>query len=546
MTATFMLDERTSSTLEERRVVLNAIRKHANPDGTVPNSLVRPAADRLKVSTRQVRRWLKANELTVRAHFVPSEKHIDVLYACHGNAAKAWRDCIIAGLIIDPKDDPKKGLGERQFRRGFDLYVDQAIVQGARKGWSGFVVRRGYGTKYAPYKGHTYATDSTPMNVWVSDDRKTAYQPWETNLIDEASRLALVVATSDSQPNTETVIAVLAAGIGGTTAPDGTPLGGMPEHVLSDNGGEYKNLAVTAGLVRVGFKMTVDGTELEGEGHTIKRKFTHRASGFQNGRDERFHQTMHVEFCSSLPGYVDPKLSTFERLNRIQYWKDHPELLLTKDQLDVLLIPWVNKYNFERVHTGLTGEFKGMTPFEAWKADDRELPLPDAETMRLSMLAGKTRIVDKGRVHIFSKWYHAVDLGEHDGHTVEVRYLPGRTETVEIFYLGQYIGTATREDLLGDNYHSQVVSKRDKQTTVHLAHALGGEKFKTERARKELLAAGFTETDLPAVPESTWADTQVPKRREDTHKPAATEAERQYFASIVDKETPTYDEEEIA
>ena len=36
-----------TSTLEERIAVIEAIKRHCNPDGTIPNRLVRPAADRL-------------------------------------------------------------------------------------------------------------------------------------------------------------------------------------------------------------------------------------------------------------------------------------------------------------------------------------------------------------------------------------------------------------------------------------------------------------------------------------------------------------------
>lgn len=517
-----------STSHEERVVVIGALQRVKRERDTVPNSLVRAAADRLHLTPEQIRRLIKNGPGTPRGSFVPTEKHIDALYAAHGVITKAYQICLEEGIEV--------GVGERQFRRGFKERVDQAIVAGAKLGWSGVVSRRAFGPKYVPHKGHTYAIDSSPTCVLVlHKPGGKVIDLYETSVIDEATRFALVVATTDGAPDTVVTIAALAAAVGGYDADDGTPLGGIPEHVLSDNGSELKGHAVTSGLIRYGLRMPLNDDEVDGG--LTKRQFTNPDSPWENGRAERFHKTFQRGFCLDLPGYVDPELPEFQRLERRDYWKANPHLLLTRDQFDALLARWVIKYNFEKPHASLNNK----TPFAAWVDDPRVLSKPDPEALRLAMLNDGTRVVDKGSIKAFSHIYYGADLGGHDGRTVEIRYLPGRLEHIHVFYRGRFIGLATREDHITDKHRGQIKQHREKQTVAHLAHSANGERLKTERARKQLTELGFAEEELPGMPPPAPAEREAERKERPR---VATDAERAALAALVSSTTD--DEEFIA
>lgn len=516
------------ATREERRVIIGVLQKVKRDKDKVPNALVRAAADRLGLSTTHIRRLIKHGVGEGRSPFTPTKQHLDVLYAAHGNVTKAFRLCQELDIPV--------GVGERQFRRGFKDHADQALVEGSKFGWSGIVSTRCYMPKYVPHKGHTYAIDSSPINVLVLDKPNgKVIDLWETSVICEATRFALVVSTTNGAPDTEVTVANLAAAVTGYEADDGTPLGGIPDHVLSDNGSELKGYAVTAGLIRVGVKMALNGDD--STGNPIKRQFTNPESAWENGRVERFHQTLQRDFSADLPGYVDPDLSEFDRLARRDYWKANPALLLTRDQLDALLSRWVMKYNYEHKHRALDG----ATPFDAWKADDRVLDKPDPEVVRLAMLSEGDRVVDKGSIAAFSTTYYDDALGAYNGRSVQIRYLPSRLHELDVFYRGHHVCTATRKDHITDIHRGKNKTAREKQTVAHLAHSANGERLKTERARKELVELGFAEDQLPNLPGLAPSEREAARKK---RPPIATEAEQAALAALIPD--TTIDEEFIA
>lgn len=519
-------------THEERVIVISALRRYQDQHSVVPNCLVRPAADRLRLTPRQVRRLIKSGVAQGRRAFVPNEDQISLYYATAANAAKAVRDAHAYDIAMPVR--------ERQFRRGL-THVDQALVAGAKQGYHGVVTSVGYGRKRALFKGHTYSSDASPVGVLVrQSETGPVVDVWEENVIDESTRFALAFSTFIGQPDMAVTIATLAAAVQGYEADDGTFLGGKPDFLLTDNGAEFKGAAVTSGLLRVGVKRFIevpatDGPAPDGptqpaedaapgmvvdtvtgevfdaddpqvlEAHPpvmndspIKRLFTDPYSPWSNGTEERFHQTFQRDFASEKPGWVDPKWPVFKQLERRKHWKANPHLLLTKEQLDALISAWIMKYNFEHPHRSLDGQ----TPFEAWKADTRELERVDEATLRLAMLSEDRRyVVDRGRIRFDKHVYYSPALGAYKGQQVEVRYLPARKATIEVFLFGRHVTTATREDYLGDAHQSAIKQSRVNQIETHLAHTASAERLKTARARKELQRLGFTDDQLPTLPE---------------------------------------------
>jgi transposase InsO family protein len=530
---------------EEQRLVIGALQRYRDEHDEVPNGLVRAAAEALELTPRHVRRLIIEGIGPGRTTFKPTAAHIDVLYSANGNVAKTAELCQKQGLPLP--------VGERQLRRCFGT-IDQALVAGARQGWAGLVSSRGYSAKYVPHRAHTYCSDSSPMNLLVLD--KPGGRPidlFETHVLDEFSRLALVVATTDGFPDTNVIVAVLGAAVAGYETDDGSFIGGIPDRVLSDNGAEYKSKAVTAGLVRVGFTRKLTEAEERASGLDelpeeldagIKKSYTNPESGFENGISESFHITFQEGFCGGLPGFVNPRWPVWQRLKQRAYWKDHPELLLTREQADMLLQRWVMDYNFKRKHSGIGGR----TPYDAWQADDHPLRRPDPAAVALAMMNDITAVVDRGRIKALSSQYYAPELGEFQGRTVEVRYLPGRLHSVKIFINGHYVCDAVRRDHLTNKDSARIKEKRRKQTEAHLSHSAAGERLKAERTRRELIEKGYAEEDLPALPEPAPIEKAVEERdKREAQKrrgKAPTEDERAALEALL--ATHSLDEEDIA
>ncbi|CAB4768065.1 unannotated protein [freshwater metagenome] len=449
-------------------------------------------------------------------------------------------------------------MGTRHLRRCFDL-MDQSLIAGARQGWVGVVGARGYSAKFAPHRAHTYATDSSPMNLLVLDKRGgQVIDLHETHVIDEATRFVLVLATTDGAPDTSTTVAVLGAAVAGYRTDDGTFVGGVPDRVLSDNGAEYKGKAVTSGLVRLGFLRKISPTEAKasglddttGSGNTddsqadhgddgheggpsAKKTFTNPESGFENGISESFHITFQEGFSADLPGFVNPRWPKFQQLKQRDYWKANAHLLLTREQVDMLLQKWLMHYNFAHSHSGIGGQ----TPFEAWCSDEHPLHEVDPNAIALAMLNDVTAVVDRGRIKALRSQYYAPELAEFHGRTVEVRYLPGRLETVTVFVNGHKVCEAVRRDHLTAGDSARIKDKRTKQTQAHLAHTAAGERLKAERARRELLDQGFTEEELPSLPSPAPIEQAAAKRteRQAAKQPrkTATPSEREALAALL-------------
>jgi hypothetical protein len=292
----------------------------------------------------------------------------------------------------------------------------------------------------------------------------------------------MVVYTSDGAPDTIVTVGALGAAVEGYYADDGTFIGGKPLHVLSDNGSDLRTAPATAGLVVLG----------------VKRQFSGVEQAWQNGRVERKHRTVQDDWCADLPGYVNPKLSLRDKEKVLAYWRAHPQELLTRGQYDVLRHGEQMRYNFERIHSEL-----GVTPFQAWCADPYQPELADPEELRLAMLSRATRVVNKGRIRIFSDSYYSINgaLSSLGGLSVEVRFLPGRYEHIEVFRHGEHLCRAYRKGDLPAEAVTALADVRAKQRTAFLAHTDAGARIRANATRQRLIESGFDAEDLPAVAE---------------------------------------------
>lgn len=176
------------------------------------------------------------------------------------------------------------------------------------------------------------------------DNGETPFKPWQLTFLDDATRAVVGTALTAGRPTGNDVIAALASAVRGHAATDGRFLGGIPETVRWDNGGEFLNEAVTVACARLG----------------IGPRPASAHSGHEKGKIERLHQTIQRELFSELPGASDGPTT----YTGFQPWRGEDHQLLSFSALTLRTLAWIKSYNHDRVHSALTS-----TPFAAWRSD---------------------------------------------------------------------------------------------------------------------------------------------------------------------------------
>lgn len=462
-----------------RTAVINRLRREQDASGRVSNESVRQAAHRLSMTTRHVRRLLNASGSKRRKPYAITKHQIDVLFSVGGVASAAWSE------LLGTEHDPNVSL--RVFQRAV-AQMDPTLRATASHGWGGAVQTFVFAAKDAPYRGHTYCTDHTPSPVPVVAYRgsKTWFYPWVTVVWDESTRLALAADAYDHDPQAETTRDVIITALDGFDLDDGTAAGGMPEWFLSDRGSDLLGEINGLGLVRAG----------------VGRSYSHARESYQNGVAEKNLGLLQDEWCRRLPGFQPGKRGSYDRDHPVQISTDR---LLTLDQFRGMLARQLHHWNEVRAH----GSLGGRTPAQAWADDEQVVPAADPAALRMAMLkSDKTPKVGKHGVRFNEEDYiHPTKLRPYFGKNVEVRYLPRRPESIEVFYNGQHICRATLRKAQTEQNKGDLIADRKEIRKAFNAHALAGAKIAAERTNAELRKMHFAEDDLPAVP----GDATAPK-----------------------------------
>jgi len=457
---------------EMRKAVLNRLRREHDEAGCVSNELVRQAAHRLSMSTRQVRRLVVGTGKARKPRFALTSRQVDVLFSVNGTATLAYEE------LDGTPDDP--GVSLRVFQRAV-ADLDPAVRATASHGWGGAIRRFVYASKDAPYRGHTYCIDHTPAPVAVVAYRGSAewFYPWVTIVWDEAKKVCLAGDAVQHDPQAETTRDVLITAIEGFALDDGTWAGGMPEFVLSDRGSDLIGDINGLGLIRTG----------------IGRKYSPPGESFQNGVAEKNLGLLQDEMCRKTVGFRHGARDSYSRSHPVQ---PQPENLLTLDQFRALLARWMHRWNEERVH----GSLDGRTPAQAWAQDEQVVPAADPVALRLAMMkADKTAKIGKNGVRFDGEDYvHLTKMRLHFGKQVEIRYLPRRKDFIEVFINGQHLCRATLRKAQTDEQKGAMAADRKEVKKAFTAHALEGARIAAERTNNELRETGFPEDGLPKAP----------------------------------------------
>jgi transposase InsO family protein len=406
--------DRKRPTRSEREAAVVLLRRAAGPAGQPLTVHVRDVADRLRVDTSSVWRWLRKPgdaEEKARKQFVVTLDHLAVV-AQEQNAKDAHAVLVAAGLVECSYPTFARALRER---------TDPALVAAAYKGHKGFVNSRVYLRFVAPHRGHTLHFDHTKADVWVWPSHKHALpvRPWITVVVDSATGYVLALIASAEPINAEQVAAVLAQAVT-LREEHGSVVGGLPAVMVFDNAAEHHAAAIQQGAARLG----------------IIPSPTEAYSPWQNGKAERVVGLVNQKLAAKCPAATAAQAGT-GRTGAPRFVAADPAKIAVGDALtwrafevllEALRVQINTQYQVQRLG--------GLTRSQAWAADETVLAEVEAPVVAQSMLkATKTYAVNGDGIHFASHTYVAPEMTRMRGQWVKVRHFPSNTDWIEVFGL---------------------------------------------------------------------------------------------------------------
>lgn len=448
--------------MTKRRSVVEEIRRLEEiRGGVVPTAVVNDVANELGCAPATLWRWIAddragAVEPPLRGGHLRdlTDDHIQVIFTYCGDIAKAKRE-------LDKTDVEIAAMSEATFRRRWDR-VDPAVRAMAEGGATALLNKQIRILYSAKERNEVWHIDHQEIPIWVlpRGHSATPVKPWMTTIIDDSTRRIMATLLTVVRPTAEMVTVALADAMRIKHIP-GTAhrVGGVPQTLHSDNGGEFKAVQYTEALARLG----------------VSRKVSQPYLKHQNGKVERVQRTFQDELIKSLPGYSQAP----QTLKRKDLFGRDTQLL-SEDALAVYIDEWVDSYNAERPH----GSLGGKTPDEVWCAQETPLRTLDPEALRLAMLLADRPAykVHAAGVSFRGQYFTAPDLATNGmvGREVQVRYMPTDESFIEVFYDGEWMCTAVPHVNLTDEQREQIISAgKDQYTHARAYHAAAAERRRT-------------------------------------------------------------------
>lgn len=425
-----MLRER-SGVDRERREAATAVLVGLRDQGQLSRAKVRQVAQELGAGERTVWRWVSAVAAGHgkagghRRWFEVTPEDIAELAYWQGNVAAFHR-------ALRERDPTAPSLPTvwRAVRRALTPGQLAGLAEGeeARREFDTYLVR-------APsHRNQVWQADHCELAVEVLLPNGRVVKPWLTSFIDAFSRVVCGWAISEI-PSQESVFAALRVAI--LTEPPHGPFGGVPAAIRWDRGKEFLAGAVTAAAK----ELAIDARPLP------------PYSPYLKGTVERLHESIEVMLLAHLPGFTHGPRKVGGRPI------DETAPLLTLDHLVELFANFATEYNTVHPH----GSLHGATPIDTWRADTTPLVAVPRDRLSYLLLARQTRVITKKGISIFGVQYNAAELVGLVGERVEVRYMPHRDESVEVFYRGAHLCTAWILDAIEHEEARRLLARRAEQ-----------------------------------------------------------------------------------
>lgn len=300
----------------------------------------------------------------------------------------------------------------RTFQRRVGEF-DEWLKACAKGGYREMIKHEMFNVEHIPYRTYAYGMDHTKLPIQILPERGTKpIFPWLTTVIDLRTRVVLAWLLTAHDARIEDSVSALAEAILGQQTEDGF-VGGKPEFLRTDRGGDFVSEALTRGLLRI----------------DVERQFTEPYSSWQNGRVERLNGTIDRDFAPECVGYFPGGEEEYTR--RVLKVVVPTESLMTIEDLDERLGAWFAAYN-HRPHRSLGGR----SPLETWFSDLHPIATAEAAVIRRSMMRSTTRRLNKYGIDFKGKIFHnpalqrLLDSGVRG---VEIRYHAHQEHLVEVF-----------------------------------------------------------------------------------------------------------------
>jgi putative transposase len=391
---------------------------HQIEHGSIPKTEYEAASRTLGKSVRQIQRDLAAlragsmhAQTPRRQRFELTLHHKQVIFACNGNVALAYKQLADAGEVLPDSDT--------FWRRWYEQAT--GVQNYARHGAKGLVDFWLYAPYTAPERNSVWQADHFELpNMVVADGhRTTLVKPWLTLFEDDKTRKIMAWALT-AEPNrradAETVVATIVAGIRVRTE-QGIEVGGVPGIMRWDNDMNFKAGMVTQLGISLGF-----------ECHAVPPY-----SGHMKGKIERLGRTVQEQFCVLQPAFTHgPKTYT----QKDPFRDTTP---LTAAQMRSRLSLWFAEYD-QRPHSSL-----GKSPLEAWSQETTPLRRATDKQLRPALLLEpkKHKVTPRKGVFFKNQYWVSTELVDIVGRTVEVHYPIGdNVDFIEVYHSGKWHCTA--------------------------------------------------------------------------------------------------------
>ena len=259
--------------------------------GHLPGVVMAEVAERLGVHPEHLRRMLRQFDQTQTVSVRPGntykkcvlderKAHVQ-FFLSRGVASKAY-------TALQSTGDLPADMSLRAFQRRVSEW-DPALLACAKGGYRAMVKHQFFNVEHIPYKGHAYGTDHTKLPIMVVPDRGIEA---DLALVDHADRpqdpggVGLLADRSHAEQRRQHRHPPRRQSRGWVHR-GRLFVGGKPEFLRSDRGGDYISDALALNLLDL----------------DIGRQFTEPYSSWQNGRVERLNGTIDRDFAPSIPGF---------------------------------------------------------------------------------------------------------------------------------------------------------------------------------------------------------------------------------------------------
>lgn len=332
-------------------------------------------------------------------------------------------------------------------------------------------------TRSMPSRMTVVEFDSVQLPIDTVDRQHSRkVKPWLIVGVDVGTRAVVgwdLVMTRPSSADAARVLALTAVG----TFHDSVRVGGLPEAVRPDNGGEFRKVFEQA-CQALGIQW------LHLPPHTPHLK----------GCVEAFGGTIQDELVAGLPGATHGPVLRGDA----QPWRDVEELL-TFQAMYAEVDRYIRGYNTTRPHSTLGGS----TPIQAWLADTAPVRFVDDMLTLLPYMHCESRKVTKNGVPVNKVDYlcPGLKVGRH----VQVAWLPRHGHWIEVLdETGEHVGTGVVASSLSEQERDSMLAPRKRR----------------ERAANQLLSAGskvrLHPATVPAPIGSMRAKTEAVKQQAQT------------------------------